>query len=59
MLACIYAGPLIGIWLLADASWAAEPVGIVYFLLCVRAVASSSTVFYWYRREKHITRVCL
>ena len=41
MLACIYPGPLIGICLLADASRAAEPPIIVYFFLCVRAVASS------------------
>ena len=36
MLACIYAGLLIGIWLLADASLVAEPVSIVYhfLLLC-------------------------
>ena len=41
MLACIYAGPLIGIWQLADASRAAKSVSIVYFLQCIRAVASS------------------
>ena len=42
MLACIYAGPHIGICLLTDVSWAAKPVSLVYFLLCVRVVASSS-----------------
>ena len=44
MLACIYAGPLIGIRLLADASRAAKSVCIVYFFQCIRAVASSSSL---------------
>ena len=46
MLACIYAGPLIGICLLADVSLATELVSIVYFLLCVRVVASSKSFLY-------------
>ena len=41
MLACLYAGPLIGICWLADVSRTAEAVSVVYFLLCVKAVASS------------------
>ena len=51
MLACIYAGPLIGIWMLAEASQAAEPVSITYYFLpCVRDVASSM---------QHLKEVCI